>query len=232
MYPINLDITGRLCVVIGGGSVAMRKIHGLLSAGAKVLVISPELRGDKAKNLKDADWSGLAETIDWMPSEYTKGMLKEICCDECPILVFAATDSPEINEMAAAEAKEQGILVNCVTSKETCDFQVPSKVQRGDLLLTVSTGGLSPAVSKLIRRDLEKHYSPEFAQLLAVMDNLRQELKERIADTKEREKFWSKTMDEIGDELLNMVRHGDIELVEKRIRNEMEHLKGACDGTR
>lgn len=221
MYPINLDITDKLCVVIGGGGVAMRKIHGLLSAGARVLVISPELRGDKAKSLQCADWNGLAETIDWMPGEYTEGMLKEVCRDEQPVLVFVATNSPETNEMAAAEAREMGILVNCATSRDMCDFQVPSRVQRGDLLLTVSTGGLSPAVSKLVRRDLEGHYGPDFARWLTMMDSLRQELKERVADTKERESFWSKTMDEIGDELLKMVRRGDIAQAELFIRERM-----------
>lgn len=232
MYPINLDIAGKLCVVIGGGSVAMRKIHGLLSAGAKVLVISPELRGDKAKSLQGADWRELAETIDWMPGEYREGTLQDICQREKPVLVFAATNSAEVNEMAAAEAKKLGILVNCATSRETCDFQVPSRVQRGNLLLTISTGGLSPALSKLIRKDLERHYGPAFAKWLTVVDSLRQELKERVADTKEREEFWSETMDEIGDDLLMMARYGDIGQIEKLIRDRMKQFEEAYNVTR
>ena len=136
LYPLNLELAGKSCVVVGGGQVAYRKVRGLLAAEAQVTVIAPMVTEDLRK---------LAESgrLDWLEQVFKDGMLKELH----PLLVFVAADNPAANAAAIAEAKEIGALVNAATDPEQTDFSVPSKVQRGNFLLTVSTGGGSPALT-------------------------------------------------------------------------------------
>ena len=129
LYPLNLDLSGKSCVVIGGGQVAERKVKGLVAAGAVVTVIAP----------------AVADPL--QAGAYAYGMLAPYQ----PLLVFCAADSATANREAAREAKQLRALVNAAAQPEVTDFQVPSRVVRGDLLLTVSTGGDSPAFSRLLR---------------------------------------------------------------------------------
>ena len=125
LYPVNLDIHGVLCVIIGGGSVASRKVDSLLPCGAEIRVISPEVC-TRLAGLADA---GLLE---WQQREYNKGDL------DGAKLVFAATDNPEIQEQIVIEAGAAGVLVNVIDMPEACTFQVPASFRQGELLLTVS----------------------------------------------------------------------------------------------
>ena len=169
MYPINLSIEGKLCFVVGGGRVALRKIRGLLAERAMVTVITPQI----ASELTDL-WQ--KKHIFWCkePFQVGKNMLLGAH------LVFCATDSAMVNRQAADEAHSIGALVNSATDKGDCDFQVPSSVHRGDMLLTVSTGGGSPAFSRLMRKDLEKQYGEDFGKWLAIQEDLRNTLKDKV----------------------------------------------------
>jgi len=160
VYPVCLNIAGKLCVIVGGGTVAGRKINGLLAGKARVLVISPEVT------------PGIEELItrhecEWQQRAYATGDL------DGAFLVFAATDSPKVQQQIFHDADNQGILVNVIDSPEQCSFQVPATVQRGDLTLAVSTAGTSPAVAAMVRHRLEEQYGPEYAQLLQLMGALR-----------------------------------------------------------
>ena len=178
MYPINLSIEGKLCFVVGGGRVALRKIRGLLAERAMVTVIAPEIIPELTELWQEKDIFWCKE-----PFQVGKNMLLGAH------LVFCATDSAMVNRQAADEAHSIGALVNSATDKEDCDFQVPSSVHRGDMLLTVSTGGGSPAFSRLMRKDLEKQYGEDFGKWLAIQEDLRNTLKEKVKDTKKREKL-------------------------------------------
>ena len=137
LYPLNLDIENKNCVVIGGGEVALRKIRGLLEAGAKVKVIAPEI----CAGVKELFNRG---EISWTRKNFSEDLLGD------EIILIAATDNPEVNQRAAQAGK---FLVNVVDGGG--NFNVPSSIRRGDLLLTVSTGANSPAFSKFIRQMLE-----------------------------------------------------------------------------
>lgn len=159
LYPVNMQVTGKLCLVIGGGHVALRKVSGLLACGAKVRVISPLV----TDNLKEMAKTG---SIELKERGYQRGDLAGA------FLVFAATDNLEVQERVAAEATAQGTPLNIVDDPERCDFQVPAQVRRGKLLLTVSTGGASPALSKMIRQQLEGQFDDAYdtvARLLAAI---------------------------------------------------------------
>lgn len=211
MYPINLSIEGKLCFVVGGGRVALRKIRGLLAERAMVTVIAPEIVPELTELWQKKDIFWCKE-----PFQVGKNMLLGAH------LVFCATDSAMVNRQAADEAHSIGALVNSATDKEDCDFQVPSSVHRGDMLLTVSTGGGSPAFSRLMRKDLEKQYGEDFGKWLAIQEDLRNTLKEKVKDTKKREKFWHKLVDENGEMLLDFIRAGELEQAEQLVERCMK----------
>lgn len=205
-------------MVIGGGHVAWRKVKTLLEEKARIVVVAPELRDDTLKGENAPTWDLEGTSVSWLMRKYRRGLLAEISEERLPVLVFAATDKAEVNREIAEEANELGILVNCVTDKELCDFQVPSRVQRGDLIFTVSTGGGSPAFSRLLRKDLEKQYNENFGKWLEVQENLREVLKVHVDDTRQREGIWRSIMEEKGEELITLVRSGELQQAEDMIK--------------
>ncbi|MBI5047442.1 MAG: bifunctional precorrin-2 dehydrogenase/sirohydrochlorin ferrochelatase [Deltaproteobacteria bacterium] len=162
-YPIFLDIKRKPCVVIGGGNVAERKVLSLLDAGAKVLVISPKLTS-ALKRLAGK------KTIGYRNKSYEQGDLKGF------FLAYSATNDPAANESVFHEAKKRGILLNVVDVPELCNFIVPSVVDRGDLLIAISTSGRSPAMAKKIRQQLEKEFGWEYAAFLEIMGKVRDKI--------------------------------------------------------
>ena len=146
LYPIFLDLSGRRCVVVGGGEVANRKARKLLQARAHVVVISPEIA---------AELESVAVEVHSRP--YEEGDL------EGAYLAFAATDSREVNAAVAREAKEHGIPVNVADRPSDGDFAVPSTLRRGGLQVAVSTGGASPSLARKIKDELEGIFGPEWA---------------------------------------------------------------------
>ncbi len=172
-YPVFLDIKDRVCVVVGGGSVAERKVLSLLRAGAFVKVISPEL----TKRLEKEKSKGRIKHI---KRRYRKGDLKDA------FLVIVATDSPEENKKIATE---KPALINVVDTPELCTFIVPSTVKRGPLTIAISTSGTSPALAKAIRKELEALYGKQFGAYLTKIKRLRAKAIKEIKDKKERERF-------------------------------------------
>ncbi len=159
-YPINLDISGRLCVVIGGGAVASRKVASLLFCEARVRVVSPFV----------SDFIRVQEEegkLEWFRHDFADTDL------DGAFLVFAATDEKGVQNRVAERARELGILVNCADMSESCDFQVPAKLRRGALLIAISTGGGSPALSARIKATLMDEFGPEYGLLITLMARIR-----------------------------------------------------------
>lgn len=204
-YPMNLDLTGRRCIVVGGGKVAERKVMGLLTAGGSITLIAPRL----TERLLELAQAGL---VDWYELNYMEGMLKGMN----PLLVFCATDSREVNELAAIEAREAGALVNDVTEPEMTDFTVPASFRRGDLLVTVSTEGASPGFARAMRRELEQKFPESFGLWLEKLKEMRSEMKEKLSDSEERQEFWRQAL---SPRVLELVRTGALAQAEAEIRN-------------
>jgi precorrin-2 dehydrogenase / sirohydrochlorin ferrochelatase len=159
-YPLFLDITGRKCVVVGGGNVAERKVERLLACGARVEVVG------KSLSPLLAAWNG-EEKVVRRDADY------EDSCLVGAFLVIGATDDEAVNGRIARDARALGIPVNIVDDPALCDFILPSIVERGDLTIAVSTDGRSPALAKKIRKELEAVYGPEYAILLEILGELR-----------------------------------------------------------
>ena len=202
-YPIILCLAKRKCTVIGGGAVAERKIGDLLAAGACVTVISPMVTDAISQ------WSASGR-LTHVPRPYQSGDM-----GDC-FLLICATDNKTVNEAAAGEARARGILVNVVDAPELCDFTVPSKICRGDLLLTISTGGHSPALAKKLRIELENTYGPEYGLWLELAGKLRDELKAALPSSKAREEFWQRAVDK---DILSLLQSGKLSEAEDKIRH-------------
>jgi len=156
LYPIFLDLSGRRCVVVGGGAVAMRKARKLLQAGAEVVVVSPAVL---------SELESIGAEIRYRP--YEAGDL------EGADLAFTATDSREVNAAVAREARERGVLVNAADKPSEGDFAVPSTLRRGGLQVAVSTGGASPTLARRIRKELEASFGPEWAGVVEELEAAR-----------------------------------------------------------
>ena len=162
-YPVQLDIRGRRCLVVGGGAVGTRKVDGLLSCGARVTVVSPQVTEDLRR-------LGARGAITLREREYAAGDLAGM------VLVIGATDDEGLNRRVSADAERVRILCNISDRPEICNFILPAVVQRGDLVITVSTSGKSPALAKKLRKALQSQFGEEYAVLLDLMGAIRERL--------------------------------------------------------
>lgn len=208
-YPLNLDIAGRRCIVVGGGAVAERKVATLLEAGASVQVISPALTPALAELV--AAGTIACQLRGWQSGDLTS----------C-LLVICATNDADVNAVAAAEARQAGALVNVVDTPELCDFALPALVSRGDLLITVSTGGSSPILARRIREQIEELYNEDFGEYLAELAAIRQQMKNCLATPHDREAFWRSALD---SQTLELVHQGKVGEAKEKIYNAV-----SCSG--
>jgi precorrin-2 dehydrogenase/sirohydrochlorin ferrochelatase len=165
-YPVFLNIQNKKCVVAGGGNVAWRKVCSLRDAGAKVTVVSPEFCQELEKETG----------IERIKQKYDGGVLKGA------VLVIASTDDAEVNKKIYDDAVERGILVNVVDRPELCSFIVPSSVVRGDLCISISTGGASPSLARNIREWLEKQFGEEYSEFTKLLSEMRRKILSEIKD--------------------------------------------------
>ncbi len=169
-YALELRLSGRRCVVIGGGAVAARKVRALVRAGAEVHVVAPRI--DPA--IRDTPGVYCHE------QRYTPDTLSGAT------LVFACADDPAVNGRAARDARAAGAWVNVADDPAACDFFVPASLERGDLRITVSTAGASPQLAATIRKRLESLFGPEHAILVDELRRARAIVQERVADAEAR----------------------------------------------
>jgi len=158
-FPVNLNLTGRPVLLVGGGRIALRKSQQLLACDAQLTVVAPEVV---------AEFRQLPVTIE--QRRYAAG--------DCAgyRLVVTATGDTTVDQQIFDEAEALGIWVNSADDPARCSFTLPAVVRRGNLLITTSTGGSSPALSSWLRRRLEGEIGPEFA---GVVDELAAE-RERV----------------------------------------------------
>jgi precorrin-2 dehydrogenase / sirohydrochlorin ferrochelatase len=169
LYPIFLELKGRPAVVVGGGKVAARKTAGLVEAGAKVTVVSPELTPELVTMAEDGK-------IQWRKKTFSADDLDDA------LLVIAATNDSETNlEVKKAAGPHQ--LVTIADNPAASDFHVPSVVRRGKLNLAVSTSGASPTLAKKIREELEEKYDERYVDYLEFLDESRMKILTQIEDS-------------------------------------------------
>lgn len=166
-YPLLLDLQNKKCVVAGGGQVAQRKARSLINCGAKVKVISPSLNKGLLRFKKE---------FIHIKSGYRPRLI------EGAFLVIAATADRKVNSRISSDAQRLGVLVNVVDSPGESNFIVPSSIRKKDLIISVSTSGKAPALSKRIRKDLNQLLFPDYAKFLKILSRIRGELKLRCSN--------------------------------------------------
>jgi precorrin-2 dehydrogenase/sirohydrochlorin ferrochelatase len=189
-YPVFLDLKERLCVVLGGGRVAERKVKTLLRAGARVKVISPQLTASLAR-LKDG------KRISHLSRAYRKNDLRGA------FLAIGATDDRSINERIFREAAAGRIPVNVVDDPAHSSFIVPSIVKKKALLVAISTSGKSPALARVLRQKLEKEIGPEYEGFLKLLGRVRAKLLPLGLGQSRNQKIFRKL---VGEDLLPLIR--------------------------
>lgn len=165
-YPTYLNLAGKKCVILGGGTVAQGKIAGFRDAGAVITIISP----DATTGIKRAAQNG---HVQWLEREYQTGDL------EGAFIAVAATNVWHVNREIYDEAERLGVLLNVVDDPDLCTFIAPSVVKRGPVTLAISTGGASPALARKLRETLADHPALEWADLAGVLARARREVKQR-----------------------------------------------------
>ncbi|HZD60567.1 MAG TPA: bifunctional precorrin-2 dehydrogenase/sirohydrochlorin ferrochelatase [Anaerolineae bacterium] len=204
-YPLYIDLDGKRCVVIGGGEVAERKVISLLECGANVEVISPEFTPGLIKLAKESKLTIISR-------EYKPGDLAGAT------LAISATDDSTVNEEVSREANENRIPVNVVDMPELCSFIVPSTIRRGDLIISISTSGSSPALAKSIRKQLQQLFGEEYADYCDILKNFRREVADTYDEPEERKRALDRLIE---SDAIDLIRAHKVQELEERVRSCM-----------
>jgi precorrin-2 dehydrogenase/sirohydrochlorin ferrochelatase len=208
--PIFFDVTGRQCVVVGGGRLAARKVESLLEAGARVTVVAPRL----SPSLEAIVARGLVTHI---ARDYRRGDIRGC------VLVHAATGDPKLHRELAAEARLLGIPINVVDLPELCTFIAPAVVKRGALQIAISTAGASPAFAARLRRELEQQFGTEYALTLEVLHAARRRLHADEIDPADRMR---RLKDLANSALPGAIAAGDLPAIERILAAHLGHAVG------
>lgn len=204
-YPAFLNLQLKKIVIIGGGTVAERKVIQLMRAdAADITVISPKIT---KRLLKERD----KRRISHIRRKYRK---KDIAN---AFLVIAATDEPSLNTKIAGDAP---CLVNVVDVPAECNFIAPSVMKKGPLQIAISTGGVSPAFARTLRKDLECLYGAHISEYLSFLKTIRAKALSDITDRKKRERFLKHIASE---NVLKAVRKKGVDAVKKKILIDLKN---------
>ncbi len=197
LYPVYFKLDHKLCLVVGGGRVAERKIGSLLECGAMVRVVSP------AVTPLIGQWN-CQEKLELRQREYQPNDLDDA------FLVFAATNQPKVNQRIVKDCQMKNLPINVVDDPENCNFTVPSVVRRGRLSIAVSTKGASPMLAAKIRRQLAEQFGPEYGEFLEILADLRQRILYEVEEIEERQEIFKKLIESDILELLRENKHGQV----------------------
>ena len=191
-YPVNLLVDGRRCVVVGAGRIAARKIAALLDAGADVRVIAPEA----VDEIRDWHASG---RLTWAARRFVPEDLDDAW------LATTATSDPETNLAVFRAGEARRLWVNAADDPANCSFTLMSLVRQGDLVVTVGTGGRSPALATFLRNHVRDEMGPEYGLLLDILSEAREGM--RAGGRSSEDADWQAALD---SGMLDLIRSGNL----------------------
>jgi siroheme synthase-like protein len=203
-YPVLVDLQGRRCVVVGSLPVRDGKVEGLLAGGATDVLVVATGPSDRIAELEPLDGVRVVRRA-WYASDFTG-----------TFLVIAHDPDPSMRARIAIAARAAGALVNMVDDVARCDWAAPAIVRRGELLIAIGTGGGSPALSKKLRERLQGEFGPEWAEVLRVLREVREETLPLLPDLRERSRRWQLALDP--DEAAELIRGGGADELRTRLR--------------
>ncbi len=199
-YPVNLDLRGKPVLVVGAGSVAVRKVAGLVRAGAMVTVVAPIAAAEIAE---DPD-------IRWHSRPYRRGEVASYW------IAVTATDDHGVNAQVAADGRQARVWVNSADDPDNCAFTLPAVARRGSVQVAISTGGRSPAAAAWLRRRIDLQLADGVSSLVDLLAEVRDETK-AIHGTTEID-GWAAALD---DGLLDLVRAGRVHQARTVLRSHL-----------
>ena len=198
-YIACLRLSGRRCLVVGGGDVALEKVEGLLACDAAVTVVAPELQ-PQLRELADEG------SITWLPRRYETADL------DGALLVIAATNDSEVNIRVFEDADERAMLVNVVDVPPLCSFILPAILRSGPLAIAISTAGASPALAKRMKREIGELFGEEYARLAVLLNEARGWAKATLPTYQDRKAFFESIVNGTPDPI-ELLRAGDEQAV-------------------
>jgi siroheme synthase-like protein len=177
VYIACLRLSGRRCVVVGGGEIGLEKVEGLLACGAEVTLVAPEA----VPALTELAAEG---SIGWERRTYEPGDL------EGTFIVIAATDDTDVNIRVYEDAERRAMLVNVVDVPPLCNFILPAIVRTGALAIAISTQGASPALAKRMKREISERFGEPYAELALILNEARGWAKDTLPTYKDRKEFF------------------------------------------
>jgi precorrin-2 dehydrogenase/sirohydrochlorin ferrochelatase len=177
-YIACLKLTGRKCLVVGGGDIGLEKVEGLLACDADVVLIAPEA----CEQLRELDAEG---SIQWERREY--GGPEDL---EDKFMVIAATDDSEVNIGIYYDAEKRAMLANVVDVPPLCNFILPAIVRTGPLAIAISTAGASPALAKRMKNEISEIFGEDYARLAVILNEARGWAKGTLPTYQDRKAFF------------------------------------------
>ena len=211
VLPLALKVAGRPCLVVGGGTVALRKIERLIAAGADVAVVARRIH---ATTRELCERHGIAVRQRSFAAGDVAGQL----------LVVAATNDGTANEAISAACARRGVLVNCVDDAERSSALFPALVDRGAVVVAISTGGTSPTLARRLRERIEAALPATIGQLAAYLGSRRQRVRKALPDLRARQRFWDRAID---SELATHASRGDFAAADATLRNVLAEPRTA-----
>jgi siroheme synthase-like protein len=195
-YIACLKLTGRRCLVVGGGEIGLEKVEGLLACDATVHLIAPEAI---------AELRALADegSITWERRAY--GGSADL---EATFMAIACTDDTDINIRVFDDAEERAMLVNIVDVPPLCNFILPAIVRSGPLAIAISTAGASPALAKRMKREISGLFGDEYARLAIMLNDARGWAKGTLPTYQDRKQFFESIVNGEPDPI-DLLRAGD-----------------------
>jgi siroheme synthase-like protein len=194
-YIACLKLTGRRCVVVGGGDVGLEKVEGLLACDGEVVLVAP----DAVEPLCDLAAEG---SIRWERREYEPADL------ERTFIAIAATNDTDVNIRVFEDAERRAMLVNVVDVPPLCNFILPAIHRSGPLAIAISTAGASPALAKRLKREIAEQYGDPYARLAELLNEARGWAKGSLPTYQDRKEFFEGIVN--GDpDPVELLRSGD-----------------------
>ncbi len=192
LYPINLNLNDVEITIIGGGEVAYRKCKNFIDFGKRIKVISLDF-SDK--------FEGIKSKIEMIHDTYNEEYIK------FSFIVVAATNNKEINKKVGIYCRENGKLVNVVDDINLSNYTVPSYIKRGDLLISISTGGKSPSLSKKIKDELKEKYDESYEEYINLLGIAREKIIKKYDVISERKKLLNSLINLSLEDLKEYIKH-------------------------
>ncbi len=205
-YIACLRLTGRRCLVVGGGDIGLEKVEGLLACDAEVVVIAPRATNSEIERLA-AEGSIVWERRAFIESDLDR-----------TFIAIAATDDTDVNIAVFDAAERRAMLVNIVDVPSLCNFILPAIVRTGPLAIAISTAGASPALAKRIKRQIAADYGEPYARLAGLLNEARGWAKATLTTYQDRKEFFESIVNGSPDPI-ELLRNQDEDAVRALIQS-------------